>query len=170
MFKVTCTLDWRLYVERFKYVDTARAFVTLVLGEDKYKWVSPTKIVAKTASTLTIECDELEKIMESTGKKPMPADIDGRVQKFLFGVWDGPTVEGATRDERGDPALSPRDKPRVGDGVSESLGEICKRNKWDERRARRALRASGDKKEGRWRWLKDEVPAIEARLREVFKT
>jgi len=170
-YRITCTLGWRLYVERFRSVDVSRVFVEKVLGKDKPKWMSKSKIVAKGGNALVIECNELEEIMESIGKAILPDDILAKIQKFLYGQWDGATVDDAT-PPKSEATTTPRKAPTMRDASADgdvTLGDICRRHRWDERRARRMLRTSGAKREGRWRWTNDEAKAVEAQLRDLFE-
>jgi hypothetical protein len=170
-YKIDCELGWRKMHLVYRDVNNARAFVELVLGKNKWKWKAEDTIVALAADTLKIQSTRLEDIMESKGKGVVHATDQERIKQFLTGVWhqDVPT----TPDRRvRRPDKEDDDKPRktkAANGSTVSLAEICKRNGWDDRRARRHLRTSGAQRDGRWSWPPAEVAGIEEQLRAVFK-
>jgi hypothetical protein len=173
-YRVECELGWRTYVERFRDIGNAREFVRAVLGKDKPKWRSETKIVAKAADTLVIESDDLEAIMESKASGSLGEDTKKKVHDFCFGVWKQSENERQQGNQQRSPQRStsddapPRRAPSGGDGMV-TLSDICARRKWDERRMRQFLRKSGEKNEGRWAWAKRDVAAIERKLEGVAK-
>jgi hypothetical protein len=169
-FKIECELGWRQYTERFREAGNARLFVEAMLGKDKPRWKSPTTIVAKSADVLKISCDRLEELMEVgvTTKHTLPAFTLEKIEKFLRGVWDQQNVPKETRTKSRHDVADQVKKlgadSLLPNGQTVSLADICKRRGWDERVARRKLRASGEKREGRWSWSKADVAGIEGKL------
>ncbi len=167
IYTITCQLGWRQWTQRFREPQNARVFVEAVLGKDKPRWKSSTCIVAKDADTLKIESDRLEEVMESTGKGKLHELTAADVKRFLTGVW-------TQKENKEEEAKTGRDKPPPGKRATAgnggvSLSDMCKKNKWDERKARRALRDLGEKKEGRWHWPDNEAVAVEKKLSEAMK-
>jgi hypothetical protein len=164
-YTITSTLGWRLYEEHFKKVENAHAFVMKMLGKDKFKWMSNTRIVAKASGTLSIECDRLEEIMEADDGK-VPDESLEKIEEFLRGQWTGRVTPGFKREKEETPVE--RAKKSGNDGEVISLRDMCERNGWEERRTRQVLRKLDVKKEGRWAWVRREADAIEGRLRKAL--
>jgi hypothetical protein len=164
-FKIECELGWRQYTERFREAGNARVFVEAMLGKDKPRWKSPTCIVAKAADTLKISCDRLEEAMEAKRGAALPAFTLEKIEKFLRGVWDQQNAPKGDAGQRGAVKQAIKDHASmIRNGETVSLAEICKRRGWDERVARRKLRASGEKREGRWAWSGGDVASVETKL------
>jgi hypothetical protein len=167
IYKVTCKLGDRNYIEKFATMGNAREFIEKMVEtrKGKPKWESSTCMIVK---DVTITSESLEDIMESEQQGKTYEGMFKRIPDFLEGkgIWSKTGASPLEEEEE----KEKRKKKKSGDGDDvQSLADICKRNGWDERRARMRLRASGEKKTGRWAWTSDRVPDVEKKLRQLMK-
>ncbi len=157
---VSCELGERRYSESFVSDAEARAFIDLVLGEEKFKWKSPTMITAKDG-VLIVKGEDLEDLMELEPPEDveLPEPIPRTVERFLRGKWLKVEAELAAAT----PAVAKSDDA----GGSVTLAELCERHKWDPHEVRVAMRKAKWSRPGAgWRWAKSE--GIERKLSKLM--
>lgn len=163
-FKVECQYGNRKFFERYNKVENAQAFVKHVLGKDKFRWKDENTIAAKGADALLVISERLEEIMEAKGKGSVDSTTVAKIHKFFHEEW----AEYASPKPESDHQATKAVRKAAPSGDVITLDVICKKNKWNPKQVRQALRKSGEKKEGRWAWAKNEVAAVEERIRRIL--
>jgi len=165
---ITC--GKRYHSETFAAAYAARAFVDHIIGDQKYKWLSHTRI--RTEENVIVDSPELEDIIEH---ELTPAEeawqLSDQCKRQIFYVATGrrlrvrPFNDKKMYDSVAEPIKAiqqERIRRESPDGLV-SIADICTRIGMDPSKARRALRAStqlAHQAKGRWAWPESEVDAI----------
>lgn len=174
-YAIECSREGKLvYTVRWATAYAARHCLDALICDDDYRWRSDDSV--HTDSGVTIQCDELEELIEyklkgDEAKWELPEPYVSEAHRARTGKTEYEPKK-TDRNEaagKGDASKTLKRTDRkiaTPDGYV-SLADICKKVKVDPREARQYLRKNIDKPKTGWSWSKADAVKIERKLKEM---